>query len=166
MKKLIALLMTVLMVLAMTTPALAVGATFANTSSFLDVMDEKGFIYTLVGVDEDGDEKVTVEDVCENFSATIRLYFSPENDLVDLYTWEIIAFDDEDLADVLLAVNQANCDYRYVRFYVDMSDNTVSADMNVIVREDENAGEIVLEAAGHMANIMDEVYETLASYAK
>jgi hypothetical protein len=86
-----------------------------------------------------------MENEDENFAYTINIYFHPDNDRACVYVWNIITFEDADFSRVLRVVNELNYTYKYTRFYVDETDNTVTCALTLILHDDADAGDIVLE---------------------
>lgn len=165
MKKLFAMMTMIALICAMfVSPALAEKAEFANTQSFLDVLDANDFVYTLAGLDSDGDEKVEIENNGDALTYYLNYYFTEDNELVSIRIWNLISYSDEDFINVLREVNAINYDYRYVCFVADETDNTVTVKYDVILRPGDAVGDIVFEESVHMASIIDEAFSRLAPY--
>lgn len=144
--------------------AMAVSASYSSTQAFLRALDEEGIIYTLHGIDERINyECVTMNNKGEELSYTINYFFSEDSTYTGLRVWNVITYNDSDLAKVLRTCNSLNSDYKYVKFYADESDNTVTVEMDLIHRSGD-VGDIVLEATLRLANVLDESYERLAVY--
>ena len=166
MKKILSLLLVAVLTIGFCTAAYAVAASYYSTQAFLAELDEKGITYTVVGLDEDNDEKVKVNNTDDNgFSYTINYFFDDQQENCSLIVWNIINYDDVDLAKVLRVCNSLNKDYKYIRFYVDESDNTVTAQYDSIFRTND-IDEILWEATLYMVDILEEAYPTLAVYDK
>ena len=97
---------------------------------------------------------------------SINLYFNADGDCVNVFVWYIIEFEDEDFTGVLRVVNELNSAYKYTRFYVDETDNTVTCALTLILHDDNDAGDIVLEGLLRMASILKKAYPMLAVYGK
>lgn len=169
MKKLTAILLLAALCAALCLPVLAETETppqFSTTKSFIAELEEEELAYTFHGVDEEGDEHVTMDNEDENFAYTINLYFDGNEELATIFIWNIIAFEDADFAHVLRAVNSLNYSYKYTRFYVDESDNTVTCTMNLILHDEDDAGDIVLEGLLRAASILKKAYPQLAPYKR
>lgn len=165
MKKILAMLLLAALLLTSAMPALAVSAEYASTRAFLKVLDEADIIYTLVGVDDDGDELVRVANKDSNdYSYTINLYFDKDEMRCALRVWNVIEFKSSDTTNVLRACNELNARFKYLRFYVDTSDNTVTAAMDLIFRD--GAGEVTLEGLVRTAQILVDGRPTLLPYNK
>ena len=141
-------------------------ATYASTQSFLDAMDAEEIRYTYHGLDSDKDDWVEViysGDYCDEID--IDIYFSSAADRASFRFWKVIEFDEADYANILFAVNQLNYDYKWVKFVADSSDNSVSAEIDVLFPSDD-AGAICLESLDQIVNIADLGYSELKAYMK
>ena len=121
---------------------------------FMDHMDREGVKYT--------DEKENV--VCVSFSGkklnTIPIYVFFDKDgegLVQLACWNIANFKDKFAAGIL-ACNQLNAEYRWVKYYLD-DDTDVRCTLDARIDE-MTCGEECLEMVLRMVNIIDESYPT------
>lgn len=144
-------------------PAFAEEAVYANTKAALAAMDKYNLVYTLEGVDGDGDEEVVITHKTDASEYTIHMFFPEDDETVSIRVWDVIAFDSSVRSAVLETVNDLNCSYRFLRFRAD-SDNTVTVSIDLIVRAGNGIGDIVLEALGHIQSIVDEAYPELAVF--
>ena len=164
-KRLFAVLLALCLFLSLSVPAFAVSAEYSTTKAFLKVMDREKNKYTVEGVDEDGDEKVSVSVKGDNKKTIeVRIFFNEDLDVVSMRCWYVISFDKADLDRVLTAVNQINNDYRFVKFVVDESDYSVDAKIDCPLRDDDIAGEIAYDALFYIENIVDEAYLELKEF--
>ena len=124
-------------------PAYAVTAQYSSTQDFVDAMNEEGYKFTLKGVDQEGDELV----------------------ITNIRVWNVIDYNQSDFMDVLVAVDKLNSDYNYVRFYTDDYDDSVTAALDLIYR-DEDVDDICMEALYYVVNIVEEGLAALAPYDK
>ena len=166
-KKWLPVLLALVLILALSIPAMAAKGEYVTTRQFLKVMDREDEDYELVGVDDDDDEDVVAYFEGETLGdAVVHIFFNPDLDEVDMRCWDIITFADKDYNDVLEAVNDLNNEYKFVKFTLDTSDNTVSAEMDAFLRQGEESGEIaydVLTAIEYLSNV---AYEELQEYDK
>lgn len=133
---------------------------YPNTIEFIDLLEEYDIDYSYSGIDSDGDEGVYIyED-----DYTVILYFSEDQELISIRVWYVIEYAEDDLMDVIYACNDLNYSYRFVTLYADESDNTVTASMDVIVREGNSVADIAAEAVAHLENILAEAYEVLGEF--
>lgn len=162
MKKLVCLVLALSLVLSCSS-AFALAAQFSTTREFLDLLDSSGVKYTLSGLDDDGDEVVTISNQGDAFTYQIHVIFDADLETTYLRTFNIINFSDADFSKVLRTCNSLCSEYNFVRFFVDESDNTVSCAMDMIYR-DEDVGDIVLEGLLRMVKLLDIGYEALSVY--
>jgi len=135
---------------------------FATTKSFVRVLEAGEIPYVFGGVTSTGEEHVYQEMQDEHFAYTIHLLFSRDEDLATIVVWDVITFEDADFLQVLRTVNRLNSDYKYTRFYVDESSSTVTCRLDVILHDEDDAGNIVLEGLQRMASILKSAYPQLA----
>ena len=140
---------------------------YANTKAFVALLEEfeiEG--WEVAGIDGDGDELVQFEDyVGDEYEYIVNIYFSEDEEQIGYYVWYVIEYEEEDFADVLYACNTLNSNYKFLTFYADESDNSVTASMNLIVRENDDVAEIAIEGLLHIENIFAEAIEVLGEYA-
>lgn len=165
MKKILSALLLLVMCAAACVPALAETAQFSSTRSFLSLLDEADMKYTVRGIDEDGDEYVTVKVSDENTAYTIYYFFESDQEHTAIFVWNLIEFDPADTLKVMQVCNTLNYEYNYSCFYVDETDNTVTCSMNLIYRDD-GVGLVVTEATLYLMEIIEVAYPSLAVYAK
>lgn len=149
-KRWIAALLTALCSL-MLLPAQAAVPTYACTRAFTDALREAGVFYEVEGVDEDGDELVSID----RWSFTLNCYFSEDGQDMSILIWYLSSYDPSQLDDVLMICSRLNSESRGVCFYADESDNTITASMDVILRE-EDADEVALEAVEYLLELLPE----------
>lgn len=166
MKKLTALLLALILTLSLSA-ALATEAQYANTKEMLKILDDSEVAYTIVGIDEDGDECVQVNNKDENgLTYAIICYFSEDNNTVILRIYNILTYDPADAAGVFEAVNTLNSQYKFVSWYADTEDNTITLRMDLIVREGASAGQIAVEGLIRMVQILQGGYATIQPFAR
>lgn len=164
MKKLTCMLLVLLLAL----PGMALAKTnaeYGSTQSFLNWMDANDISYILEGINNSDCEVVNVPNSSDGFTYEIHYFFDASEENASLRVWNLISYSDSDYAKVLRVCNDLNVSYKYITFYCDTSDNTVTARMDTIFRSSD-VGEIVGEATLRMVNILGDVYETLSVYDK
>ncbi|MDO4492865.1 MAG: YbjN domain-containing protein [Clostridia bacterium] len=166
MKRTIALLLA-LLTLTFALNAFAAEGSNPNTLAFTAELDAMGVAYTVHGLTDDGAEKVTLNNTdSAGNEYTFTFFFNGNNEEVTILVWNTIAFKESDFSRVLYAVNDLNSGYKWVKFFVDESDNTVTARQDVIVRDNGTAGSVVKDAMIHMADVMLEGFNVLGVFAK
>ena len=166
-RTLAALILTLTLLMSLSVPAFGVNAQYPTTREFLAALDERGLKYTWVGVDSDGDEKVTVEFSGENKdSISVNIFFGEDYDVVNMRIWNLIDFNAADYVQVLEACNELHENYKFVTFYVDKTDWSVTAKLDLPIREGESCGAICIDGLRYLVNITDTGYDTLKAFAK
>ena len=165
MKKFLALLLLTVLCVSACSAVFAETAQYASTADFVRMLEEADLKYTNRGIDQDGDEHVTLA-VGEDFTDyVIHFFFEEDGQHTAIFVWNLITFDPADTLKVMHVCNSLNYKYKYTCFYVDTSDNTVTVSMNLIYRDD-NVGLANVEATLFLMNIITEAYPSLAVYAK
>ena len=89
----------------------------------------------------------------------IHVVFDADGNSIQVVTSPIANVPIEKTSKLLLAVNELNSRFRWVKFYLD-SDNDIIADADQIIDE-YTAGESCVEIVMRVANIVDEAYPGL-----
>ena len=165
MKKLFALVLVLSMLLG---TALAADATYTTTQKAVEVLELMGMEPVCKGLDSDGDDVLYIDytDEENNISYTFRLFFDDDLGHCFIRVWYLFNVSSANLTDMMHACNTANCSYKYAKFYVDESDNTVSVDMDLIFNEDDDMGISVWEGVERLKRVIAAAYPDLAVYGK
>lgn len=167
MKKWTALVLALALATLCCTAALATEAQYKNTKAFLKLLDDKGVIYTVTGVNESsGYEQVTVKNKGQDFSYTINYFFHSDDSEVGIRVWDIINYSSSDEAALLREANTLNRKYKHVRWVVDDTNNTISATMDVLTRNNADTADILWEYTIKLVNLLDTGYPVFQPYAK
>lgn len=162
MKKLIAIVLTLALCLALTAPAMAASATIPTAKAFCQTLDDADIVYTCKGLDDDGDDLIEIEMTSDEApDYTLTYCFSADCEDTYLRIFYVIDVPEEDLAATLLTCNDLNNKYRFARFILDTSDNTVTIAMDVLHTE-ETAAELMLQATIYACQIYERAYPALA----
>lgn len=166
-KRMIAILMVVVFALLSAAPAFAVpsAVSYSSTRDFLEVLDSEGVHYTYEGIDSDDDEKVNVSYNITDTSIAMRIFFDDSRESCHIRVWNLIDYRPEDEGRVIEALDDLNKTYKWIKFYSDKNDNSVTASMDVILRR-YDVGEICSEAMHRVVNICDDAYPTLKKFDK
>ncbi|MBQ7835949.1 MAG: YbjN domain-containing protein [Clostridia bacterium] len=117
-------------------------------------LDSEGIKYT-----DTGDFRLKIVYTGDNLK-TIPVHVSFDKDgdpIVGLSCWEIANFKNKEEAGIK-ACNQMNCDYRWVKFYLDNdADILCSTDCYI---DSANVGPMVLFRVRRIVNICDQAYPT------
>lgn len=134
-------------------PAHAASTKYTSTRNFLSYLDSKGVKYKYVGVDGK-DEEVTVSYSLENFSSmTCKLFFR-DDDEVNLRVYDIV-YANNRTDYVLSTINSLNYEYKYAKFVLDTSDNSIRAEMDMFI-DASTCGAPVFEAMIMLLSVIDD----------
>ena len=167
MKKMLAWMLAAALLLGMAMPALAeeeLTVQYATTQSFVDVLVEQELKYTLEGIDENGYEKIRLK-LRDNQGNRydIEFYFGQEQDSCNLRVFGMITYAEEDLTDVLRAVNDLNRKWKFVKFYINENSRTVAAAVDLLFN-DADVGSIVMEGTLKVNRILKDGFTVLNAY--
>ncbi len=164
-KILTSLLLVLTLLLSLSVPAFAVNAQYSTTRDFLKYLDEEDYKYSYLGVDNDNDEGVSLKFRGDNIDTIkINIFFDEDLDVVSMRIWYLIEFDKSDYEEVLEACNSLNNKYKFIKLYVDTSDWSVTAAIDIPIRSGSNCGEICEDGMLYLVNISDIAYETLKEF--
>ncbi|MBR1455628.1 MAG: hypothetical protein IJ594_00535 [Oscillospiraceae bacterium] len=164
-KRIFSLLLMLCLFAALTVPAhAATSAQYPGAQQLLDTFKAESIKYNYLGVDQDEDEHIRTTFVGDNLDVTVNFYFDDGLTDVSLRVWDVIEFEESDLAKVLITANDLNASYKWVKFVVYTEDCTVSAEMDATFGEDD-AGEICLRDLYRIIDIVDLAYPEFEPYA-
>lgn len=168
-KTLLSMISVVLIALLFCATALAVPSNvqYSTTKSFLEVLDSEGIHYICEGIDSDNDEVVKIQyGLDDNTSITVKCYLAEDGSECNMRVWNLIDYDIGSFDAVVQKVDEMNRTYRWTRFYTDPSDNSVTVAMDVVLRDNADAGDICREALRHIVQICDDAYPSVKEYDK
>ena len=167
MKKLATLILAALLIASLATAALAVpkDVEYDSTRSFLEVLDDRKIEYDYNGVDDDGDEGVYIAFPDEESGIAVRAFFDANGADCSLLAWNVIDYDEADFADIVELCNQLNADYRWVRFYADTSDDSVTVAADASFTK-SSAGMISAEMMDHIVSVVGKAWPELSKFRK
>ncbi len=169
-KRLLSLVMVLALLASLSAAAFAEEAQYKSTRDFLAyIADVDGFTYEVLDpIHDDSDNyevvRVKYSGDMSDYNSTMVLLFCEDCEEVQIYCYNLINFAEEDLSDVLAAVNSLNANGTGVKLYVDTSDNSVTAEMYQILCEND-AADLSVMALGFMIGYTDTAYEQLQDYA-
>lgn len=103
---------------------------YAATKDFVAVLEANDLVYTCLGIDDDHDESIRISFSDDNYgSIVLNVFFSEGSDAVYIRCWDLITAT-AGTNYVLSTLNQLNHQYKYVKFVLDESDNTVYVQMD------------------------------------
>lgn len=158
MKRLFAGIICVIMLTLCAGTGLAVQAQYPNTIAFLKKMDDLGITYTVEGINDSEQEKITINNSGEQISYTLVYFFDKDNTECDIRVWYIIYYDGSEASNVLRAVNTLNNTYKYCRWIADESDYTITIAYDINLQENDDIGEILTDATLTVVKLIDDAY--------
>lgn len=112
----------------------------------------------------DDDERIALSFSGENAdSVKVVIAFDDddyEDETVAFRVWNITKYNENNAARVLAACNALNAQYRFVKFYLDESDHTITGALDTVV-ELSNAGPICERILIHVVSVVDSAYPDL-----
>lgn len=158
MKKSIVTLFSIVCLVAMLLSFGAVGhaetAEFESTQTLMDYLDEKDIKYSYYGVNGKHEE-VDVEFELDNYSSmTCELYFKEDCEEVSLRIWNIVTVS-AGKNFTYSVLNKLNDSYKFAKFVLDESDNTVQAELDMYI-DAEHCGRPVYDAMMALFDIIDD----------
>lgn len=146
-------------------PALAENVNYETTALFIEHLDEEGYHYTYQGIDDNDYDRMQMSFEGDNCDPLVNLFFDASEERCSLRVWDVIEYEEVMEPVILGIVNDLNGQYMYAKWTAD-DDFTVTASMDVLLRPNEDTGEILLQAVHNLVNIVDACYPELAPYAK
>ena len=157
MKKLLTL---VLLLLLTAVPALAETAAYGSTQAFLDLLTAAGEPFEVYGMDEDGCERILLPAGVAGFDGDVTVIFDPYEENASLRVWYLIRYDAAMAQQIMECCAALNAQHRFVCFYADGSDNTVTASMDLIFRGSD-AGPVTVRALRQLRETLRRAYPQL-----
>ena len=168
MKKLLSAALILALLLALGVPAFAEEAKYENTKAFLNlVKDVEGLETELLGVIPfagENYERVRVTYKSDDYTSHFSVLFHEDEEDVVLYMNPLIKFDENKLDELVAELNSINARTTGLKLYADTSDNSVSAELYLLVTKD-SAAELAATGVGLMVGFTDSVYESLSKFA-
>lgn len=169
MKKLLSVALVLALLLTLSVPAFAEEAQYQNTRAFLEYIDGASDVQSeLVGIVNISGEnyeqvRITYKSSNSDYISYFSVLFNEDEQDVVFYMNPLIKFDESKLDQVMEAVNSINAQTTGLKLYVDTSDNTVSAELFLLVTKDSVA-ELASTGLGFMVGFTDKVYEQLSQF--
>lgn len=131
---------------------------YTSTQAFVDEMESRELKYDYKGVSESGDEVLIIRFNGENLPKIQVMFFFAENcQNVAVRCFDFVKIPENKVAKMMAVVNEQNNVYRYAKFCIDTSDNTIQMEMDAVFRG-HDVGTICYELLMRCVNICDEAY--------
>lgn len=167
MKKTIALILVLTVLLGAAVCATGEEAAYDMTQLFLEWLDREGIPYSYKGIVENNYEKVIVtRNVSGAGPLQLIFFFDPDEDIVSIRIWYLIEYDTDNFSRVVTVCDSLNGGYKFAKFYTDSSDNSVTVAMDVILMDTGDAGRILLQAMDYVIRVVEKGYPELQPYNK
>ncbi len=166
-KSILSVILALTVLCCFSVSAFADDAQYPTTQEFLSMLDTvDGAEYDVSGIVSEKYEKVTISysGDLSDYKSNVTAYFSEDGEDVQFCMFNLIRFAEENLNNVMLAVNELNAQSSGVKLYVDTSDNSVTAELYLLTTP-ETAVEIALTGLGFTIGFTDAIYGELADYA-
>ncbi len=167
-KKLLpALLLVLALTMSLCAPAFADSAEYSTTEEFLSYLDRKSskYEYELRGIDDDDEVVVITTDTDNMGEIMLKMFFAESEDRVTICFWNVIDFNSYNHDAVLEVVNDLNYNYKWIKMFIDPSDNSVSVYADLVIRPG-SCGKPVYDAMRYLVLVTDSVFEELEPYNK
>lgn len=145
---------------------------FNNTKRFTALLEEYELSYHVTITENGLEDRVIIPEIgatSENgvrFHYTINAFFDEENDAMIIRVWNLLDFEEEDLAAVQRFCSELNRKWKWVKFYVDTADNSVSADFDTPMIDSPQMKDLMWESVLHLNFVIKCAYDELLPFRK
>lgn len=163
-KRLVCILLCTVLIAAAAPGAWAKGCELGTTEKFMEALDEEGLFYSYEG-------EYNVYEVVEiSFETKViddleMIWFFDSNERSVTVAWQPFEYDTSLRDELLEELNQLNAEYSFIKWFTVDDSDKIMTQMDLIIRDNENLGEICLDAMKFYLETMDESYERLLYYA-
>ena len=128
--------------------------------SFIDKLNERELNFTHYDAEEGRAECLRISFGGDHGNTiTLNFFFDEDGTSVGIRGFSIAKAPEEKLVDMYKLLNDLNCEYRWVKFYLDSDDEVTVAGDAVI--DPPTAGEELVELMYRYVNVVDEIYPRL-----
>lgn len=134
---------------------------FASTQQFIDTLESQDHHYNLVEADQDHPhDMVGLLFGCDNLDLELNLFFGEDCEDVAIRGFDLVKIPEDKMPAALLAVNELNNRFRFVKFVVETEDAVIRLELDASFRR-HDVGDICYELVMRTVNICDEAYPSL-----
>ncbi|MCR5136250.1 MAG: YbjN domain-containing protein [Oscillospiraceae bacterium] len=126
-------------------------------------LNENGVKYSYY-VDNNGNDCISSSWTLNYLTAVVKI-FIPDDNHIDFRVWNLIDFTDDNILNVMVRCNALNSEYRYAKFFLDNSDNSVSVYADLVLSEPSDAQVAGYSTFSSLIDILIEAEDILAPYA-
>ena len=145
--------------------------TYVSTKRYLSLLEQKNLsVNTILPPEEEnGKERVIVDlkttsENGDSFTYSLTAIFNSSNDRVQFYIWNLINYDAADRGAVQEICGSLNSSWQWLKFYVDDSDNSVTANYTLPLAEDAPMTSLMWDAVLQIDDVLGYAYDDLLPY--
>ena len=125
--------------------------------NFTDKLNSRNLRFTHYDAEENRKECVRISfNGDHGNTVTLMFFFDDDGTTVNIKVFSITRVPSEKLMDMYVLLNELNCDYRWVKFYLD-EDNEVTVSGDAVI-DAATAGEELCELMYRYLSIIDDIY--------
>ncbi len=134
-----------------------------TTERFVEALEEENLFYAYCGVDGMY-EIVKIGFDTDKIKDLEMTWFFNTNEKNVIIIWQPFEYDESLYDELLEELNELNKDYSFIKWSAGDDSARIRIEMDLIIRDNENLGEICLGAMARYLDIMNETYERLLPY--
>lgn len=163
MKKLISILLIAVLMFSCVPFASAASKTsceYDATQNFVNALEKNKIKYSYEGMDKDDNEWVEIVYEDDDFDTiTVNVFFQ-KNGTVCYRIWNVVDFS-SGLNFAYKVCNDLNAAYKYAKFVIDTSDNSLTVENDMELTAEADCGEACVEMMRDLLGIIDEARDTI-----
>ena len=146
--------------------------TFNTTKRFIAALKAHNINYsTKNAADESEADRVYVTFTSNSvngvaYEYTVTALFRSNSNEMEFKVWNLIDYNAADTNAVIKTCDEMNQKYKWVRFYTDPSDNSVTADLYLECADIDGIGNILFEGMADLTSVLDGAYDAFVPYKK
>ena len=146
--------------------------TFNTTKRFIAALKAHNIHYSTKNAEDESEADrvyVTFTSNSDNgvtYKYTITAIFRSNNNEMEFKVWNLIDYNAADTNAVIKTCDEMNQKYKWVRFYTDPSDNSVTADLYLECADIDGIGNILFEGMADLTSVLDGAYDAFVPYKK
>ena len=138
---------------------------YDTTRFFIKALKDRDIRYNYYGLDENDNDRITSRWTIAGRTVELVIIIPPEEDVINIYSWNLIDYDRADRSAVLETCNQANYDWKFTCFYVDDSDNSVTVNAHMPLAEAQDAETAGFDLFDRFISILEETVPNFIPFA-
>ena len=138
---------------------------YDTTRFFIKALKDRDIRYNYYGLDENDNDRITSRWSIAGRTVELVIIIPPEEDVINIYSWNLIDYDRADRSAVLETCNQANYDWKFTCFYVDDNDNSVTVNAHMPLAEAQDAETAGFDLFDRFISILEETVPNFIPFA-